>query len=206
MVRPPAGGATRRRAGRPKSARPFTGDTYKGPTTKCLSCHDGLLASTDGMWFNRQFLSGSKYVAPPGSLNSGHEVAEGENMSKSHPVAMPYPLNGAPNTYNFVKNGTNIEPAEWVADPMASNKIKLYQDNGAGDIIAGTVAGKTGIECSPATTPARAAFDLRQCGSGQSWDSGASAADRPSLPRGTDHEEARRRPACGIADPARLGG
>ena len=31
----------------------FQGDTYKGPTTKCLSCHDGLIASTDGMWFNR---------------------------------------------------------------------------------------------------------------------------------------------------------
>ncbi len=31
----------------------FQGDTYKGSTTKCLSCHDGLMASTDGMWFNR---------------------------------------------------------------------------------------------------------------------------------------------------------
>ena len=40
----------------------FQGDTYKGPTTKCLSCHDGLLSSTDGMWFNRAMTSGSKYV------------------------------------------------------------------------------------------------------------------------------------------------
>ena len=47
----------------------FNGDTYKGSTTKCLSCHDGLLASTDGMWFNRQSTSGSKYVAPAGSLD-----------------------------------------------------------------------------------------------------------------------------------------
>ena len=133
-------------AGTPYST--FKGDTYKGPTTKCLSCHDGLLASTDGMWFNRQSVQGSKYVAAPGTLNSGHEVAEGAEMSKTHPVAMPYPLNGASNTYNFVANGANIEPSEWVADPMATNKIRLFQDDGTGHVIAGTSAGKTGIECT----------------------------------------------------------
>ncbi len=126
----------------------FKGDTYKGPTTKCLSCHDGLLSSTDGMWFNRASTSGSKYVAAAGSLNTGHEVAEGTNMSKSHPVAMPYPLNGASNTYNFSKNGVNIEPTEWVQDPMATNKIRLYQDDGAGNIVAGVSPGKSGMECS----------------------------------------------------------
>ena len=133
-------------AGTPYST--FKGDTYKGPTTKCLSCHDGLLASTDGMWFNRQSVSGSKYVAGPGTLNSGHEVAEGAEMSKTHPVAMPYPLNGASNTYNFVANGAQIESSEWVADPMATNKIRLFQDDGTGNVIAGTSAGKTGIECT----------------------------------------------------------
>jgi len=126
----------------------FKGDTYKGPTTKCLSCHDGLLASTDGMWFNRQSTSGAKYVAAPGSLNSGHEVSEGTNMSKTHPVAMPYPLNGASNTYNFVSNGAQIASGEWVADPMTTNKIRLFQDDGAGNIMAGVSTGKTGIECS----------------------------------------------------------
>jgi len=126
----------------------FNGDTYKGSTTKCLSCHDGLLASTDGMWFNRQSTSGSKYVAPAGSLNSGHEVSEGTNMSKSHPVAMPYPVNGVSNMYNFVSNGAQIAPSEWVADPMATNGIRMFNDDGAGNIVAGTVAGKSGIECS----------------------------------------------------------
>jgi predicted CXXCH cytochrome family protein len=126
----------------------FQGDTYKGPTTKCLSCHDGLMASTDGMWFNRQFVASSKYVAAPGTLNSGHEVSEGANISKTHPVAMPYPLNGASNTYNFVANGAQITPTEWVADPMATNKIRLYKDDGAGNVTAGVLAGKSGIECS----------------------------------------------------------
>lgn len=126
----------------------FKGDTYKGSTTKCLSCHDGLMASTDGMWFNRASTSGSKYQAAPGALNTGHEVSEGADLSKTHPVAMPYPLNGSPSTYNFVKNGNYIEAAEWVADPMATNKIRLFNDNGAGDIVAGAVNGKTGIECA----------------------------------------------------------
>ena len=106
----------------------FKGDTYKGPTTKCLCCHDGLLSSTDGMWFNRAIDERQPSMSHrAGSLNTGHEVADGTNMSKSHPVAMPYPLNGASNTYNFSKNGANIEPTEWVADPMATNKIRLYQ-------------------------------------------------------------------------------
>ena len=126
----------------------FKGDTYKGATTKCLSCHDGLMSSTDGMWFNRASTSSSKYVAAPGSLNTGHEVAEGADLSKTHPVAMPYPLNGSPSTYNFVKNGSYIEAAEWVADPMATNKIRLFTDDGAGNIGAGATTGKSGIECT----------------------------------------------------------
>jgi hypothetical protein len=127
----------------------FKGDTYKGPTTKCLSCHDGLLASTDGMWFNRKMNSGAAGGhGGPFSQDSGHEVAHGSNISHSHPVAMPYPLNGVANTYNFVRNGAQIEPTEWVADPMATNKIRLFQDNGAGNVIAGTMAGQTGIECT----------------------------------------------------------
>ena len=126
----------------------FKGDTYKGPTTKCLSCHDGLLSSTDGMWFNRQNTSGAKYVAAPGTLDSGHEVANGTSMNKTHPVAMPYPVNGVSNTYNFVKNGAAIEATEWVADPMATNKIKLYNDDGAGNMVTGVVPGKSGMECS----------------------------------------------------------
>ena len=126
----------------------FKGDTYKGPTTKCLSCHDGLLSSTDGMWFNRASTSAAKYVAAPGSLDTGHEVAVGTSMNKTHPVAMPYPVNGASNTYNFTKNGPAIEPTEWVADPMATNKIKLYNDDGAGNMIVGVVPGKSGMECS----------------------------------------------------------
>jgi predicted CXXCH cytochrome family protein len=126
----------------------FQGDTYKGPTPKCLSCHDGLLASTDGVWFNRQVVSGSKYVAAAGSLDSGHEVANGTtgSMTGTHPVAMPYPLNGAVNTYNKVTNASLALDSGWVPDPTV-NKIMLYNDDGSGNITRGAVAGMSGIEC-----------------------------------------------------------
>jgi len=126
----------------------FQGDSYKGPSTKCLSCHDGLLASTHGMWFSRAATSGVRYVSLSGTLNDGYAVADGPNLSKTHPVAMPYPLNGTPNTYNFVRNGSQIAASEWVANPMATNGLRLYSDDGAGNIVSGAAPGRTGIECS----------------------------------------------------------
>jgi nitrate reductase cytochrome c-type subunit len=125
----------------------FKGDTYKGASTKCLSCHDGLMASTDGMWFNRQKVTGSKYVAQPGTLDSGHEVAEGAEMSGSHPVAFPYPYNNAANAYNGTTTGDAATLAEFVADPSL-NGVRLFNDDGAGNIIAGVSAGRTGMECT----------------------------------------------------------
>ncbi len=113
-------------------------DTYKGPTAKCLSCHDGLLAPIDG-WLDRSVL------APPGT---GHEVSEGTSMSHTHPVAMPYPIDGAPSTYNFVRNGMHVTWLDWVGDPMAANGIRLFSDDGTGNILVGVSPGRTGIECS----------------------------------------------------------
>jgi Doubled CXXCH motif (Paired_CXXCH_1) len=125
----------------------FTGDTYKGASTKCLSCHDGLMSSTDGMWFNRARSSSSPYVAAPGTLNSGHEVAEGAEMSGSHPVAFPYPYNNAPGTYNGSTTGGAAELAEFVADPTLAG-IRLFNDDGIGNIVAGKAQGRSGMECT----------------------------------------------------------
>ena len=125
----------------------FKGDTYKGASTKCLSCHDGLLSSTDGMWFNRQRVSTSKYVAAAGSLDSGHEVADGAEMSGSHPVAFPYPFGNAPSAYNGTVTGSAIELTEFVADPTLAG-IRLFNDDSTGNITAGAAAGRTGMECT----------------------------------------------------------
>jgi hypothetical protein len=105
------------------------------------------MASTDGMWFSRQRMSGSKYVAQPGTLNSGHEVAEGAEMSGSHPVAFPYPYNNAPSAYNGTTTGNAATLAEFVADPTLAG-MRLFNDDGAGNIVAGAVGGRTGMECT----------------------------------------------------------
>jgi hypothetical protein len=113
----------------------FQGDTYKGPSSKCLSCHDGLVSPIDG-WY------GTASYAP------GYAVSAGGNLSETHPIAMPYPINGAPSTYNYVRSGAYLAPTEWVADPMAANGIRLFNDDGTGNIVTGVAAGRTGIECS----------------------------------------------------------
>jgi hypothetical protein len=125
----------------------FKGDTYKGASTKCLSCHDGLMSSTDGMWFNRQRVSTSPYVASPGTLDSGHEVAHGAQMKGSHPVAFPYPYGQAPSTYNGAMTGGQAELREFVPNPTVAG-IRLFNDDGLGNITAGPAAGMTGMECT----------------------------------------------------------
>ncbi len=128
----------------------FKGDTYKGPTAKCLSCHDGSVAVGDIAWWKGgkpAILDNTKHGA--GDANN---VGLGGAMAGNHPVAMPYPYLGAGNTYNSSTTGSAIASAEWVGDP-ATNGIRLFNDDGTGAITAGAVAGKTGIECSSCHDP-----------------------------------------------------
>jgi hypothetical protein len=127
----------------------FKGDTYRGASTKCLSCHDGLMSSTDGMWFNRKRVTTSAYVATGRSAaeDSGHHVAHHDDMSASHPVAFPYPYGKAPNAYNGTTTSDLLEVSEFVSDPTTAG-IRLFNDDGSGNIIAGPAAGMTGMECT----------------------------------------------------------
>lgn len=128
----------------------FAGDTYQGPTTRCLSCHDGSVAVGDIGWW----LAGD-----PGSLlnvfigeNSPFNVGFGGNMDGNHPVAMPIPFNNLPSTYNGSTTGGGITLAEWQPDPQV-NGIRLYTDDGAGGITAGATPGQAGIECTSCHDP-----------------------------------------------------
>jgi len=142
----------------------FNGQTYKGMSAKCLSCHDGTVATAQGSWFlatmqptGTSFV-GKGFLTSPwsviGGLNTGDasgnvRVNNGAgHMGGTHPLAMPYPYQGAINTYNNSTTGAGIILSEWVADP-SSNNIRLYNDaDGTGATIsAGAVAGKTGMEC-----------------------------------------------------------
>ena len=135
----------------------IAGGTYKGPTAKCLSCHDGSVAIGDIAWFKEAPHTG---VAANNPFKIGGvgdtamlitKVQGGGDMSGNHPVAMPYALGNAANTYNGSTSGSGLVLTEWVANPAAP--IRLFNDDGTGVISAGAVAGKTGIECSSCHDP-----------------------------------------------------
>lgn len=133
----------------------FTGDTYTGPTAKCLSCHDGSVAVGDIAWWNGGApgvpLDNEKH-AWPDKHNVGATGGVLGSMKGNHPVAMPYPYQNVANTYNAVTTGGGAVLTEWQANPTTLN-IRLFNDDGLGVISAGPVALKTGIECSSCHDP-----------------------------------------------------
>lgn len=133
----------------------INGLTYNGPTAKCLSCHDGSVAVGDVNWFME-----TKGIVPGGELkitDPGHLVGAGGSMSGNHPVAMPYPYQQVANTYNGITTSSAATPGygfvanEWQPTPVLP--IRVYNDDGSGNITGGPVAGKTGIECSSCHDP-----------------------------------------------------
>jgi len=112
----------------------MAGATYKGPTAKCLACHDGSVAVGDvsmykakaGVTYNT-FSVGQR----PADINSAtitktfassdarpqYVIGGGGIMNGTHPVGMPYPdVAGA--TYNGVVTGLNVVLGEF--QPLAT--------------------------------------------------------------------------------------
>lgn len=122
---------------------------YKGPSVKCLSCHDGSVAVGDvalymegpNVWNTFKITGGAQIGAKGGVAGA---------MGGNHPIAMPYPLGNAASTYNTKTTGAAVVLTEFVAAPEKTNgtNVKLYNDSGSGSITAGGAAGKSGIECS----------------------------------------------------------
>ena len=132
----------------------FSGNTYSGPTAKCLSCHDGSVAVGDIAWFNDQSWPGGTGMETTKITGSHVMTSSTGSLAGNHPVAMPYPYQQTANTYNGTTNGAALISADWVADPTANN-IRLFVDpSGVGTgIYAGTLALKSGIECSSCHEP-----------------------------------------------------
>lgn len=127
----------------------FKGDTFKGPTAKCLSCHDGSVAIGDVAWWKGAPATLDTTTHGQGSRVS---VGFGGNLAGNHPVAMPYPFNNQKSTYNNSTTGPAIVTTEFVTDPTTLN-IRLFNDDGAGNITAGPVSAKSGIECTSCHDP-----------------------------------------------------
>ena len=129
----------------------FRGDTYKGPTARCLSCHDGSVAIGDIAWWR-----GESPASPLDNTKHGEgsrvNIGLGGNLAGNHPVAMPFPYQQTASTYNGVTTGSGFVASEWQSDPRTLN-IRLFNDDGIGNISAGAVVAKTGIECSSCHDP-----------------------------------------------------
>ena len=141
----------------------FTGNAYNGPSAKCLSCHDGSVAIGDVGWFSEAAHEGANALSAfkiggagvsnattPGTTSK--MIGSGGNLSGNHPVAIPYPLNGAPNVYNGSTSGAQLATNDFATDPTANN-IRLYSDIGGGAIVGKATPGKSGIECSSCHDP-----------------------------------------------------
>lgn len=123
-----------------------TWDTYKGPSAKCESCHDGTVSTSNINWFNG---GTPDHRATGFGATSGITIGYAGNMAGIHPVAMPYPCNGAANTYNGSTTGGAIVSADWHASPLAP--IIIYQQDGSGNVTranATCTGTNNGIECT----------------------------------------------------------
>lgn len=131
----------------------FKGDTYTGPSAKCLSCHDGTVAVGDIAWFGQGKPApvDTTQLTWPDPSNVGATGGIAGSMKGNHPVAMPYPYGQTPNTYNGVTTGPGATLGDWQSTPLAP--IRVFNDDGSGNISAGAIAGKTGIECSSCHDP-----------------------------------------------------
>ncbi|MBI2529106.1 MAG: hypothetical protein HYV93_24360 [Candidatus Rokubacteria bacterium] len=132
----------------------IVGDTYKGSTAKCLSCHDGTVAVGDLAWWDgaaNPTAVGGKGALPAGDKHIITSGAGGASMKGNHPVAMPYPYGGVANTYNGKTTGSAFEATEWRTPPVLP--VRLFNDDSSGNITAGAVAAKSGIECSSCHDP-----------------------------------------------------
>ncbi len=131
------------------TALPTIGANWTGPTRFCLSCHDGSVAIGDIAWFNRrQWTGATALISPDYRHNTGQfNIAAGPSLNGNHPVGHPYPFQRALNTYNSTTTGTAVYTPDFNPDPTTLG-IRLFNDDGAGVVTAGTVVGRTGIECT----------------------------------------------------------
>ena len=120
---------------------------WSGPTKFCLSCHDGSVAIGDIAWFNRQAWSAGSAIDSTKHSSGQYNIASTTgDLKGNHPVAFPYPFGKVQNSYNGVTTGAGVYMTDFNTDPTTLG-IRLFSDS-TGIVVAGTVAGKTGIECT----------------------------------------------------------
>ncbi len=107
---------------------------YKGPSVKCLACHDGSVAIGDVALY-RGGLNKTANTFKVGGIPTDYVdgtvtktftsadqrpqfvIGSGGNMKGTHPVGMPYPFGQVQNTYNGKTTGSGVVLSEFVSDP-----------------------------------------------------------------------------------------
>jgi hypothetical protein len=136
---------------------PTFNKNWQGTSKNCLSCHDGSVAIGDILWFKESkpsILDNTKHDTGEFNIASPTGI-----MNGNHPVALPFPFNKLVSTYNSVTSGGTTAAGQaavlasgWQSDPSVFG-IRLFNDDGTGNVTAGAVVGKTGIECASCHDP-----------------------------------------------------
>jgi len=131
---------------------------YKGPSVKCLACHDGSVAIGDvAMFRGSQNVTANTFKV--GEAIAGYTsvsatfagstaqpkfvIGSGGNLKGTHPIGMPYPFNNAVNTYNGVTTGASVAVNEFAANPHQVSTTTIGGGNGSNTawLAAGTQLG-----------------------------------------------------------------
>lgn len=128
---------------------------WQGVSKNCLSCHDGTVAIGDVAWYrardSRQLLLDQHDDPDDPRLITFANPGTGD-LAGNHPVGHPFPFQGQASTYNGVTSGAAAVTSGWQADPQSLG-IRLFNDDGAGNVSAGAQVGRSGIECSSCHDP-----------------------------------------------------
>jgi hypothetical protein len=134
---------------------PSFDEHWQGVSKNCLSCHDGTVAIGDVAWFDSQpnrSLDSTKHDAPNDPRLITFKTPGTGDLASNHPVAHPFPYQGQGSTYNSTTSGVAATASGWQSNPETLG-IRLFNDDGAGNVSAGAVVGKSGIECSSCHDP-----------------------------------------------------
>ena len=134
---------------------PTFDSSWQGVSKNCLSCHDGTVAVGDVAWFDATpnlVLFSDQHSDPADDRLITFANPGTGDMSGNHPVALPFPFQGTVSTYNATTSGPAVVESGWQPDPEALG-IRLFNDDGSGNVSAGAVVGQTGIECSSCHDP-----------------------------------------------------
>jgi hypothetical protein len=128
---------------------------WQGVSKNCLSCHDGTVAIGDVAWFDSQpnrSLDSRRHNSPTDPRLITFRSPGSGDLAANHPVAHPFPFQGQQSTYNGTTTGGAARASGWQSNPESLG-IRLFNDDGAGNVSAGAVVGRSGIECSSCHDP-----------------------------------------------------